>query len=101
MLIEQKDNLINGYTVTYNRNDGKNHSLLVPTQPNIGLDSDVRHSLVAILNHTLANEAVLARKTRSAHWNVSGDGLLELRILFNSQSAVTERTKNQTPGSLI
>jgi starvation-inducible DNA-binding protein len=74
-----------GNLMAHNRNDGKNHSLLVPIQPNIGLDSDVRHSLVAILNHTLANEAVLSLKTRSAYWNVSGAGFLELRILFNSQ----------------
>ena len=71
--------------MAHNRNDGHNPVLLVPIQPNIGLDSDVRQSVVAILNHTLANEAVLTLKTRSAHWNVSGEGFLELRILFNSQ----------------
>ena len=69
----------------HNHNDGHNPVLLIPIQPNIGLDSDVRHSVVAILNHTLANEAVLTLKTRCAHWNISGEGFLELRILFNSQ----------------
>jgi starvation-inducible DNA-binding protein len=68
-----------------NRNDG--HKSKSPTliQPNIGLDSDVRHSIVEILNHTLANEAVLTVKTRSAHWNASGPTFFELHILFDSQ----------------
>jgi len=68
-----------------NRNDGHKTNLQVEIQPNIGLDSDVRHSVVEILNNTLANEAVLSQKTRSAHWNVSGSGFLELHILFDSQ----------------
>jgi starvation-inducible DNA-binding protein len=66
-------------------NDGHNPKLKVLIQPNIGLDSDVRYSVVEILNHTLANEAVLTQKTRSAHWKVSGAGFFELHILFNSQ----------------
>jgi len=69
----------------HNHNDGHNPALQIPIQPNIGLDSEVRHAVVEILNNTLANEAVLTLKTRSAHWNVSGEGFLELRILFNSQ----------------
>jgi starvation-inducible DNA-binding protein len=69
----------------HNRNDGHNSILKVLIQPNIGLDSDVRHSVVEILNHTLANEAVLAVKTRSAYWNLSGPGFFELHILFDSQ----------------
>lgn len=68
-----------------NRNDGHKTNLQVDIQPNIGLDSEVRHSVVDILNNTLANEAVLSQKTRSAHWNVSGSGFLELHILFDSQ----------------
>ncbi|MHB0924228.1 MAG: Dps family protein [Bellilinea sp.] len=68
-----------------NRNDGHKTNLQVEIQPNIGLDSEVRHSVVDILNNTLANEAVLSQKTRNAHWNVSGSGFLELHILFDSQ----------------
>ena len=68
-----------------NHNDGHNPILQVLIQPNIGLDSDVRRSVVEILNNTLANEAVLTVKTRSAHWNVSGAGFFELYILFDSQ----------------
>lgn len=67
------------------RNDGHNPKLQVHIQPNIGLDSDVRHSVVDVLNNTLANETVLTLKTRGAHWNVSGAGSFELHILFNSQ----------------
>ena len=68
-----------------NHNDGHNPKLQVLIQPNIGLDSDVRHSVVDILNHTLANEAVLTLKTRCARWNVSGADFFEMQILFNTQ----------------
>ena len=68
-----------------NWNNGHNSKLQVDIQPNIGLDSDVRHSVVNILNNTLANEAVLTVKTRSAHWNVGGASFYELHILFDSQ----------------
>ena len=54
-------------------------------EPNIGLASDVRHPVVKILNANLANEAVLSQKTRSAHWNSSGTGFLELYIFLESQ----------------
>jgi len=69
----------------HNRNNGHNLKLQVPIQPNIGLDSDVRRSVVEILNQALANEAVLSVKTRGAHWNASGASFFELRILFDSQ----------------
>ena len=66
-------------------NDGHEPQQQILIQPNIGLDSYVRNSVVDILNHTLANEAVLTLKTRSAHWNVSGAGFIELYILFDTQ----------------
>jgi starvation-inducible DNA-binding protein len=68
-----------------NNNDGHKPKQQVLLQPNIGLDSDVRYPVVEILNITLANEAVLAQKTRSALWNLSGAGFFELRILFDNQ----------------
>jgi starvation-inducible DNA-binding protein len=68
-----------------NRNDGHDPKLHILIQPNIGLESDVRHSVVEILNHTLANEAVLTQKTRNAHWNLSGTGFFDLHTLFVSQ----------------
>ena len=73
-----------GY-MNHNGNDGHNSKLQILIQPNIGLDSDVRHAVVEILNHALANEAVLTLKTRTAFWNVSGSGFFELHILFDSQ----------------
>ncbi len=66
-------------------NDGYKPVLQVLIQPNIGLDREVRRAVVEILNHTLADEVVLTVKTRSAHWNVSGVGFIELQILFASQ----------------
>ena len=70
-------------------------------QPNIGLAIDVRHPVVKMLNISLANESVLSQKTRSAHWNGSGPGFLELHIFFESQykqlneivDKIAERTK--------
>jgi starvation-inducible DNA-binding protein len=69
----------------HNRNDGHNTKVQVLIQPNIGLDSDVRHAVVKILNIALADEAVLKTKTRCAQWNVRGTGFFELRILFETQ----------------
>jgi len=48
------------------RNDGHNTELQVLNQPNIGLDCNVRHSVLEILNHTLANEVVLIEKLARA-----------------------------------
>jgi len=69
----------------HNSNDGHNTKTQVIIQPNIGLDSDVRHSIVEILNNTLANEAVLTVKTRSAYWNVSGVGFYDRHAFFDVQ----------------
>ena len=68
-----------------NHNNGHNPDLQVVIQPNIGLDGDTRRSVVELLNITLADEAVLAARTRSAHWNVSGEDFFELHILFDTQ----------------
>lgn len=68
-----------------NRNDGHNPKLPVLIQPNIGLDSDVRHSVVTLLNITLADEVILTTKTRCAHWNVHGANFFELHSLFETQ----------------
>ena len=66
-------------------NDGHKLKIQLPIQPNIGLDLSSRQSVVEILNISLANEAVLAMKTRGAHWNVSGTNFLELHNLFAGQ----------------
>ena len=69
----------------HNHNDGHNSKLPMLIQPNIGLDSDARHSVVEILNISLSNEAVLTLKTRNAHWNAGGASFFELHTLFDSQ----------------
>jgi len=83
-----------------NRNDDHNMKLQVLIQPKIGLDAEMRHSVVEVLNNTLANEAVLSLKTRNAHWNVSGAGFLELRILYKTQykqlNAITDEIAGRT-----
>jgi starvation-inducible DNA-binding protein len=76
---------LKGNSMEHNRNDVHNPKLQILIQPNIGLDSDVRFSVVEILNNTLALEAVLTLKTRSAQWNVSGSDSYELYNLFDSQ----------------
>jgi len=54
-------------------------------QPNIGLDIEVRQSVVSLLNITLADEVILTTKTRNAHWNVRGLDFFELHTLFETQ----------------
>lgn len=54
-------------------------------QPNIGLDSDARQSVIEILNTILADEAVLTMKTRGARWHGRGPGFLEMKTLFDQQ----------------
>ncbi len=71
--------------MAFNHDNGHNSKLQVLIRPKIGLGRDVRHSIVEVLNHTLANEAVLTLKTRASRWNVSGAGFIELHILFDSQ----------------
>ncbi len=65
----------------HNRNDDHDPKLQVFIEPGI----DVRRAVVEILNNTLANEALLSFKTRSAHWNISGAGFLELHVLYKTQ----------------
>lgn len=67
------------------RNDGHSPKLPVLIEPNIGLDSSVRLSIVKLLNIILSDEIVLSTKTRNAHWNVHGAGFFELHTLFESQ----------------
>jgi starvation-inducible DNA-binding protein len=72
-------------TTGNNRKDGRSLKLQVLIQPNIGLDSEVRRSVVELLNIVLADEAVLATKTRCAHWNVHGTDFFRLHTLFANE----------------
>jgi len=69
----------------HNLNDSRNTMLQALIQPNIGLDCAVRQSVVDILNIALADEAVLAAKTRGACWNVRGGGFFDLHALYDIQ----------------
>jgi starvation-inducible DNA-binding protein len=59
------------------------------------LDKEVRLPVIDILNHCLADEAVLSQKTRSAHWNVGGTGFFELYLLFETQYKQLNEITNQ------
>jgi starvation-inducible DNA-binding protein len=67
------------------RNNGHDPKTQILIQPNIGLESEVRLPIIKILNSILSNEAVLAIKTRNAHWNVRGANFFDLHILFDTQ----------------
>jgi starvation-inducible DNA-binding protein len=77
--------LIKGSSMRSNHPGVSYQKLQVFIQPNIGLDSDVRQSVVEILNTLLADEAVLTMKTKSAYWHARGPGFLELQNLFHQQ----------------
>lgn len=79
------------------RNQDYSHNSFLPVliQPNIGLDSDVRGSVVALLNIILADEVVLSTKTRCAHWNVRGADFFELRTLFETQYQLLNNISNE------
>jgi len=79
----------------HTRNDGHKPNLRIPIHPNIGLDNEVRHSIVEILNKTLANEAILTSKTRSAHWNVRGPDFFKLHALFGVQYQVLNELSDE------
>lgn len=74
------------------RKDGHNPRLQMLIQPNIGLDSDVRRSVVDLLNITLADEIMLTTKTRCAHWNVRGTDFLKIHALFEDQYQLLNNT---------
>lgn len=87
---KQNDVLNNKNLVVDQKKDKSDGDGLYPEkktfiQPNIGLEIDVRKPVIEILNASLANEAVLTQKTRSAHWNVSGKDFFELHILYETQ----------------
>ena len=78
-----------------NRNEGYNPKRPTLIQPNIGLDGDVRHSIVDLLNLTLADEVILTTKTRCAYWNVCGDDFFELHTLFETQYQLLNNMSNE------
>jgi starvation-inducible DNA-binding protein len=75
-----------GHPMDHSIDDSPMTIIQISSQPNIGMDSDVRQLVIITLNNALADEMVLAQKTRNACWNVKGAGFLELRKLFNAQT---------------
>ncbi len=54
-------------------------------RPNVGLSDDQRNGVVEILRKTLADECVIAFKTRNYHWNVEGPHFPHLHEFFGKQ----------------
>jgi starvation-inducible DNA-binding protein len=84
-----------------NHCDGNNLQRQIFIQPNIGLDQDVRLSVVELLNLVLADEVVITTKTRCAQWNAHGGDFYVLHSLFedhyqllnNITNEIAERTR--------
>jgi starvation-inducible DNA-binding protein len=54
-------------------------------KPNIGITKRNLKDSSVILSAVLSNEMTLYIKTRKSHWNVAGDGFMELHKLFENQ----------------
>jgi starvation-inducible DNA-binding protein len=54
-------------------------------RPNVGLSDDQRNGVAELLRKTLADECVIAFKTRNYHWNVQGMHFPHLHKLFGEQ----------------
>jgi starvation-inducible DNA-binding protein len=54
-------------------------------RPNVGLSDDQRAGVAELLRKILADEAVLAFKTRNYHWNVEGPHFPHLHKMFGEQ----------------
>lgn len=81
--------------MTRDRKDSTGSKLRVTNQPNFGLAGDASRAVVLMLNQALASEMVLAVKTRNAHWNVTGPGFFEQRIILNSQYSQLNETSEK------
>ena len=60
-------------------------NIKVTFQPNIGLDANVRQSVIDMLNLLLADEAVLSFKAHKAGENTTETGVPDLVSLYNDQ----------------
>lgn len=77
------------------RDDNHKAKMLISTKPNIGLDGDVRRAEIEILNLTLANEALLAEKSRQLSWNIRETDLSKLHALFESHYEQLNQISNE------
>lgn len=62
---------------------------------NIGLGEKARNDIIDILSNLLANESVLAIKTRNYHWNIMGSNFNELYKFFYEQYGKLEEIAEQ------
>ena len=76
---------IKGTIIEYNCNDGHDPQLQVLIKANLGLEREVRHSVVQILNTILADAVILITKTRSVQRNLRGADFFEMRRLLEMQ----------------
>jgi len=60
-------------------------------QPNLGVSDAQRDGACRLLNTLLADEYVLATRTRDYHWNVGGPHFYSLHLLFEKQYAELDR----------
>lgn len=52
----------------------------------VGMDADLRQSMIALCNQQLANIADLYSQTKQAHWNVKGIHFEALHVLFDKMA---------------
>lgn len=69
-------------------------------QPNLGVADENRAEVLRFLRTTLADEAVLAAKTRGFGWNVVGPQFHDLHILFARQYADMDGLANAVAEAL-
>jgi len=60
-------------------------NIQVTFQPNIGLDTNARQSVIELLNLLLADEAVLSHKTQGADGHAVGIENPDVQTLYNAQ----------------
>jgi DNA-binding ferritin-like protein len=82
-------------------NDSYKKKLKVLFQPNIRLDSETRHSVLKILNFTLADEVLLSMKTRVALSIANGAGSFNRRILFDQHKQLIHISNQITERALV
>lgn len=70
-------------------------NIKVTLQPNIGLDTNIRQSVIDILNLLLADEAVLSFKTHKAGGNTSPVNIPKLITLYNEQFEQIKMISNE------
>ncbi len=78
-----------------NSNQGNKTDLQILIQPYNEIDSDIRHSAVAILSQTLTNAAGLKPKNYGAHRNVNRAAFFEQDTLFETQYKLSNNLSDE------